>query len=418
MPHATTRPEAEREPISQRTAIATGTRVRIALAHDWLVGYRGGEAVLEHIARVVQRRYEVAGLFAMFADQDAIDAEFPATPAPDRGVRDIRELHTSFLNRVPGSQRMRRWMLPLYPRAVEELSRQLAREHARRPIDLLISTSSAAIKGLQAPEGVAHICYCHAPARYLWSQADQYAQGSGGGLRALGLRVFGRSLRDWDKRSSANVRTFVANSTHISAEIDRCYQRISVVVHPPVDTRFFTTQTGEPRSGFWLYVGALEPYKRVDALIQAARIWDAKLVIVGTGSQEKYLKWLAASGPRGSAEIDFAGRLSDEDLRATYRSAGVLLFPQVEDFGIVAVEAQACGLPVAAFRAGGALDSVVENITGVFFDDLTPHTIHDAAERCLNLGDAQSACRANAERFSIERFESAISAVIDQALTT
>ena len=411
-----TRTQAEREIAPAQAAVATGTRVRIALAHDWLVGYRGGEAVLEHIARVVHRRYEVAGLYTMFADRDAIAAQFPAAPPPDRGVRDIATLHTSFVNRLPGSKVFRRWMLPLYPRAVEDLADQLAREHAREPIDLLISTSSAAIKGLKPPAGVPHVCYCHAPARYLWSQTDLYAQGSGGGLRALGLQAFGGSLRDWDTRTSSNVTAFLANSAHIQREIDRCYRRASLVVHPPVDTRFFTMRAGLPRYGFWLYVGALEPYKRVDILINAAKLAGAKLVIVGGGSQAQHLRSLSATPGAANAVIEFAGRLSNSDLLAIYRMAGVLLFPQIEDFGIVAVEAQACGLPVVAYRAGGALDSVIDGETGVLFDAQTPEAIAEAAERALSLGDVGLACRANAERFGIERFEREIARVIDDTL--
>jgi glycosyltransferase involved in cell wall biosynthesis len=331
-------------------------------------------------------------------------------------VRDIGTLYTSFVSALPGSKAYRRWMLPLYPRAVEDLSDQLARRHAGQPIDLLISTSSAAIKGLKPPAGVPHICYCHAPARYLWSQADQYAQGSGGGLRALGLRAFGGSLRDWDTRTSASVTTFLANSAHIRREIDRCYGRAAQVVYPPVDTRFFTMRAGLPRSGFWLYVGALEPYKRVDLVIAAARRAGAKLVIVGGGSQERHFRARAAEPGAGTSVIEFAGRLSNNDLLAMYRVAGVLMFPQIEDFGIVAVEAQACGLPVVAFRAGGALDTVIDGQTGVFFDAQTPEAIGAAAERCLALGDVGSACRANAERFGAERFELEIERVIEDTL--
>lgn len=396
----------------------SGTRPRIALAHDWLVGYRGGEAVLEHIARVVQRRYEVAGVYTMFADAGWHDS-FPRAPDGESGMRSVERVHTSFLNRLPGSKKLRRWMLPLYPRAVDDLSRQLAREHARQPVDLLISTSSAAIKGLRAPAGVKHICYCHAPARYLWSQAKQYATGRGGGLRSIGLKMFGPALRRWDRSTAGNVDIFMANSTHIAQEILRCYGRNPEVgvIFPPVRTEFFTREAGQERRGHWLYVGALEPYKQVGLVIRAAAACGARLHVVGTGSQRDFLREEARQATQDPEQIQFLEGLSDAELRSEYRSATLLVFPQVEDFGIVAVEAQACGLPVAAFRAGGALDSVVDHTTGVFFDTQTPEAIMGAAKRCSALGDMATACRANAERFSVERFETEFGRVIDRALS-
>lgn len=378
-------------------AFATSPRPRVALAHDWLVGYRGGEGVLDAIVRMCEGRYDIAGLYTMFDDGQGV------TPAIDRLPTVV-----SSLNRRPTS--WRRWLLPRYPSAVRELERALAREHETRPIDLLVSTSSAAIKGLAPPQGVPHVCYCHSPARYLWSQGAEYARGRFGGLRRAGLWLLGPGLRAWDVGTSHTVSQFVANSSHTQREIARCFHRASVVVHPPVRTGFFTPpMPGSPRTG-WLYVGALEPYKRVDLAIAAARLAKARLTIVGTGSQLEHLR--SITGP----DVKFAGRVSDETLREHYRSASVLLFPQIEDFGIVAVEAQACGTPVVAFRAGGALDSVIEKKTGVFFDEPTPDALADAVRGCIALGDVSEACRANAERFSEDRFEREMLAVIDETL--
>lgn len=450
-----TRTQAEREIAPAQAAVATGTRVRIALAHDWLVGYRGGEAVLEHIARVVHRHYEVAGLYTMFEDAGAMEL-FPTPPTGDRGVRHIATVRTSFLSDAPGARRMRRWMLPMYPHAIEHLSNQLAADHRRRPIDLLLSTSSAAIKGLKAPEGVPHICYCHSPARYLWSQAEQYAEGSGGGLRAIGLQTFGPRLRSWDKTTSENVSVFLANSTHIQREISRCYERESLVVFPPVDTRYFTLPTGyerpilphaaveglpdaptlqemfypptphahgevgappaSQRSG-WLFAGALEPYKRADLAVRAATLRGERLCVIGTGSQEKHLRSLAEQLAIEPGQVRLIGHAPREEVRRAFQTSRVLVFPQTEDFGIVAVEAQACGLPVVAYRDGGALDTVIEGETGVFFDEQTPEAIGAAVERCLALGDIGPACRANAERFGVARFEEEIGEVIERALS-
>jgi glycosyltransferase involved in cell wall biosynthesis len=357
-------------------------RLRIALAHDWLCGVRGGEHVLERIAGLILREHESAGLYLMFDDGRPIG---PAVDAVHKVV--------TRLGRRPWSNRLRRWLLAWYPAAVGELSRELQREHDRRPIDLVISTSSAAIKGLQAPAGVPHLCYCHSPARYVWGQEDRYRAG----LRGLGLRMVGNRFRDWDRRTSANVTTFIANSAHTQAEIRRCYGRESVVVHPPVREMFFEGAVWGRADGPWLVVSALEPYKRVELAIDAALQAGQELVVVGDGSQRKELERHAGG------RVRFMGRVSDGQLRDLYRGVSLLLFPQVEDFGIVAVEAQACGLPVVARRAGGALESVVDGVTGAFFDEDSVEGLLEAEKRCPR--GCGEACRENARRFSETRFD-------------
>ncbi|CAG0991674.1 D-inositol 3-phosphate glycosyltransferase [Phycisphaerales bacterium] len=366
------------------------------LAHDWLVGLRGGEWVLDAIAQTAAEVGEVAGLYVMFDDRRGV------TPAIDALPRVV-----SRLGRLPGaSTRLRRWLLPLYSLAVEELSRRLAEEHARSAIDLVVSTSSAAIKGLRAPDGVPHVCYCHSPARYVWSQTEEYSSG----LRGLGLRVAGEAFRKWDLASAANVTRFLANSTHTAKEIRRCYGREAEVVFPPVRTQFFTPPPpGARRGEHWLVVSALEPYKRVDLAIGAAQLAGTQLRIVGGGSELRRLRRLA--GP----ETRFLGRVSDEALREEYRSARLLLFPQVEDFGIVAVEAQACGLPVVARRAGGALDSVLDEITGALFLGDTPLALLSGVARCPRA--AEYMCRAQAERFCADTFSRKMSAMIGAGTT-
>ncbi|NUQ69059.1 MAG: glycosyltransferase, partial [Phycisphaerales bacterium] len=243
-------------------------RPRVAIAHDWLCGYRGGEGVLDAILRALEPWADVSTLYVMFDDRR------PLTPAIDRVSHTV-----SWLNSLPAAHRLRRWCLPLYPMGVRHLSMQLAREHARSPIDLLVSTSSAAVKGIKAPPGVPHVCYIHAPARYLWSRAGDYEQGSP--LRAAGLRLLGPALRRWDAASAAHVDWFIANSTHTKAQVERCYGREARVLHPPVRTAFFTPNPAVARDETWLVVSALEPYKRVDAAIAAARQAGARLRIAG-----------------------------------------------------------------------------------------------------------------------------------------
>lgn len=371
--------------------------LRIALAHDWLVGMRGGERVLEAIARTLASEHHITALYTMFDDGRPLSPDLDAIPR-----------RVAWLGRIPGANRLRRWLLPLYPLAVGSLSSRLARDHAAEPIDLLISTSSAAIKGLRPPRGVPHLCYCHTPARYLWSQAEQYARG----LAGLGLLLFGALLRRWDRRTSGHVSAFLANSSHTQREIARCYGREAVVLFPPVRTGFFMprsereTARDGPAPGYWLAAGAIEPYKRFEDAIEASRRAGAPLVIAGTGSGERRLR--ARAGPH----VTFAGRVDDAGLRDLYRGARLLIFPQVEDFGIVAAEAQACGCPVLALGAGGALDTVVDGVTGalfegepwIWFDADAKPPWEAAAEAAVRVPERSAAttaaCRANAERFS------------------
>ncbi len=369
------------------------TPPRIALAHDWLCGFRGGEAVLDRIARIIAADFPAAApprLYLMTDDGRSMTTAIDALPKT-----------TSFLSRIPGGNtRLRRWLLPLYPSAVDGLSTKLAADHACEPIDLLISTSSAAIKGLRPPAGVPHLCYCHSPARYVWSQSSQYS----GGLRGVGLRLVRERFKAWDRATASNVTEFVANSTHTAREIKRCFGRDSIVIHPPARTDFFTPDPSVARENFWLCVGALEPYKRVDLAVAAAKRAGTKLIIVGSGSHE------AALRRRAGPNVEFLGRVSDEQLRDFYRRASVLLFPQVEDFGIVAVEAQACGLPVVAAGAGGALDSVIDGRTGELVGAPTAENLAAAAERMsthvrADPVRAAQACRASAERFSEAVFD-------------
>ncbi len=381
---------------------------RIALAHDWLCGYRGGEAVLEQLAQLVESHAEPAGLFTMFDDAR------PLTPTIDRWrVRGL--IHASAINRVPmAARRLRRWLMPAYPLAIEDLSSRLAREHKRSPIDLLISTSSSAVKGLRAPPGVAHLCYCFSPARYVWAKPDEFEDRSMKGLlRSGGLRLLASGFREWDRETASNVDHFVAISSVVRQRIREAFQRESAIVFPPERIGAFcqgqVAGAEVARGSHWLVAGALEPYKRVDLAIRAAVLAGARLVVVGAGSQERVLRRLAAEArtPDGhAADIEFAGRVGDEALRECYRRAGLLIFPQEEDFGIVAVEALACGLPVLARRAGGALDIIDDGVTGVFFDEPDPQAIVHAAGRAPRPTRAtREACIASAKRFSESRFK-------------
>ncbi len=369
---------------------------RVALAHDWIVAHRGGERVLSAIAEALPN--PPARLYTMFHNGAPIGPRIDACPVT-----------VSPLNACPGA--LRRWLLPCYPRAVESLSRRLAADHARAPYDLLVSTSSVAIKALRAPRGVPHVCYCHTPARYLWAQADDYATPDAkGALRAAGLRLFRERLRTWDRATAASPTLLLANSTHTRDQIRRVWGRDAAVLHPPVRTDFFTPDPAAPREGFLLVVSALEPYKRVDLAIDAAALAGLPLTIVGTGSHEHALRQRARSAPG----VTFLGRADDHAVRDLMRRAHAFLMPQVEDFGITAVEAQACGTPVVARRAGGALDTVIDARTGVLVDDPTPRALAAGIARLPP--NPHAACREHALLFSEHRFRTGLLAALGEQL--
>jgi glycosyltransferase involved in cell wall biosynthesis len=354
-------------------------RRRIALAHDWLVGLRGGERVLDRLARL----FGPTDLYALVDDGRRLTDAIAAC-----------RVVTSPLQRFPGAAgRLRRHYLPLMPWAVGRI--RVA------PCDLLISTSSAVMKSIRPPPGTPHLCYCHSPARYIWEQSADYALGSGGRLRRLGLSLFSERFKRWDRETASRVTKFLANSAHTAARIERCFGRRADVVYPPVRTAFFTPDETVPREEWFLVVSALEPYKRTDIVIEAANRASLPLKVVGDGSQVHALRDLA--GPT----VEMVGRLEEEALRDVYRKARALIFPQVEDFGLIPVEAQACGCPVIALAAGGALETVADR-TGIFFDVQTAEAIIESVRALDDATIAAAACRANAERFSEQAFDEAI----------
>ncbi len=268
-----------------------GEPLRVALAHDWLCGLRGGEHVLEDcIAALTGAGACITGLYVMFDDGRSL--------AP--GI-DQQQTYSSGLGKLPGaSTHLRKHLLPLYPLAVHQLSRLIAAHQPRHRADLLLSTSSSAVKGISVRGlHIPHISYIHSPARYLWGRGDEYAMGKGGWLRSLGLNLFGPWLRRWDRRTAANADHLLANSTHTSQLITSAWGRDADVMFPGVPTEHFSPPSGTvpaQRDGSWLIVSALEPYKRIDLALGAADRAGARLTIVGDGSQRSALEALARHG--------------------------------------------------------------------------------------------------------------------------
>jgi len=372
--------------------------MKVALVHDWLIHMRGGEKVLDAIAEL----YPDATLYTLFFDRKKISPNLARL-----------KIKASFLQYFPGIKFYYRWLLPILPWAIQSMKVEDA--------DLVISSSHCVAKGIRIPDRAYHVCYCHSPMRYLWGFQDVYFSRYLAPVRILIKAVF-HFLKKWDLGTNERVDLFIANSEYIKKRIQTVYQRDSVVVHPPLETGFFkpmgdnlpgdvivipptageesqaksfapprasgaeTVRSGDPSqplrmSGaetarpphFFLAVSHFVPYKRLDLVIEAFNGLERRLVVIGSGPLASQYQKL-----RKNEQISFLGGVSDEVLRQTYSEARALVFPTEEDFGIVPLEAQACGAPVIAFRKGGALETVK---SGVFFDEQTPEAIREAVLR-------------------------------------
>jgi len=347
---------------------------------------RGGERVLELLCQ----RFPHAPIFTLIHDREAISE-----------VINAHEVRTSWLQSVPGIERHYRRFLPLFPWTVE----RMRIPHA----DLLISTSHCIAKGARPPPGTKHLCYCFTPMRYAWTFYREYFGDSP--LRAVFIKPVLSALRAWDRRTAVLVDRFVAISRNVQKRIRASYGRDSDIVYPPVDTTGWTPGTGTPQD-FDLIVSALVPYKRIDLAVRTYTSLGTRLKIVGIGSEMAKLRSKAGSN------IEFLGWQPDQRLLELYRSCRALIFPGEEDFGIVPLEAQACGRPVVAYGKGGALESVEDGVSGVFFKEQTVESLLDAVDRCKSMKWDPASIRANAERFDTGIFIKAMSESIAKCLTT
>ena len=374
---------------------------RIALVHDWLTGMRGGEKVLEALCE----RFPQAELFTLVHVRGSV------SPAIER-----LHPHTSFVQHLPFVKRLYRLYLPLFPTAVEQFDFDR--------FDLIVSTSHCSVKSIVRPGRARHVCYCLTPMRYAWDQFDAYfgPERLGRGGRAV-MRHMMAALARWDRDTASRADRYVAISHYVAGRIRRYYNRDATVVYPPVDTEFFSpapSASSAPSitsgSRYALVVSALVPYKRVALAIEACRLAHVPLKIAGDGPERLRLERAAGDRAAGSP-VTFLGRRSDEEVRDLYRGAAVVLLPGEEDFGIVPVEAQACGRPVVALGRGGALETIVANETGFLVDDPSAPAFADAIARAMD-HDAPfdtTAIRRHAERFSRERFGDEMAALIGES---
>jgi glycosyltransferase involved in cell wall biosynthesis len=369
--------------------------MKVAIVHDWFVTYAGSERVVEQMLAC----YPQADVFSL--------VDF--LPEADRGMLGGRSVRTSFIQHLPWARKRFRLYLGLMPLAVEQLNLS--------EYDLVLSSSHAVAKGVLVGPDQLHICMCYSPMRYAWDLQHQYLQESrlDKGFKSWPTRWLLHKMRLWDCRTAAGVDHFIAISEYIGRRIVKAYRRESSVIYPPVDVEKFSVDNS--REGFYLAASRLVPYKKMPLIVEAFnRMPSRRLVVIGDGPDADRCRALA--GPN----VSLLGYQSDEVLRDHMQRAKAFVFAAEEDFGITAVEAQACGTPVIAFGKGGALETIqglgATKPSGLFFDEQTPESIVGAVHAFEVLPPntiTAQACRENAERFGVQRFRDEFSSFVNKS---
>jgi glycosyltransferase involved in cell wall biosynthesis len=362
--------------------------VRVAIIHYWLVNWRGGEKVLKAIADLLPD----ADIYVHVADAALVKREFPG-----------RRVSTTFISGLPFARSHYQKYLSLMPLALEQLD--------LRGYDLVISSESGPAKGVIVPPGAMHICYCHSPMRYVWDMYQEYTSGLGVLRRALIAPMLHR-LRVWDQLSAQRVDHYIANSRFVAQRIRQYYRREADVIHPPVAVEDLVASRGT--SDFFLWVGQLVGYKRPDLAVDAFNDLELPLVMIGDGEM------LGSLRRRAKANVRLLGRQSWDVVRDHYARCRALVFPGVEDFGMVPVEAMASGKPVIAYAAGGVLETVVNGVTGILFREQSVRGLMQAVSSFDGLeGRVDPAVlRTHAMQFSEQRFRSQLESFFGRKLQT
>jgi glycosyltransferase involved in cell wall biosynthesis len=367
------------EPIEPRAVSREPRTPKVALIHDWLTGMRGGEKVLEAICDI----YPEATIYTLVQVKGSVSAKIEA-----------HQIHRSVVQKLPKAGQAYRNYLPLFPMMVEMFDL----DH----YDLVISSSHCAAKSVIRRGSAIHVCYCHSPMRYAWDQFDSYfGPDQVGKLKSRLLRPVLAHLARWDAATAGRVDRFLANSQYVAGRIRRYYNRGSTVVYPPVDTTFYHPSSAaapQPSHPTFLVVSALVPYKRLEVAIDACRQLGAPLKIVGRGPEEARLR------ARSGGAVEFLGWKSDEEVRDLYQQSTAVLLPGTEDFGMVPVEAQACGTPVVALGSGGACETVRDGVTGILVAETSATAFADGLGRVRSLERDTARIRAHAEQFSRTHF--------------
>ncbi len=346
---------------------------KTAIIHDWLNGMRGGEKVLEEILSL----FPGADIFTLFLEEKKISEKIKA-----------HQIFTSALNNNRFIRKRYRHFLPLFPAAIEEFNLE--------GYDIVISISHCAAKGVISFPGSFHLSYVNSPMRYIWDQYYSYF-GNVKGLKKTFIKHQFNRLRNWDVTSSARVDHFVGNSNFIKERIKKYYRREADVIHPPVDTEWYQPILG-PGRDYFLTVSALVPYKGTELLVRAFNQTGDRLIVVGKGPDEKKLKKIAANN------IEFKKDVSNEELRHLYQNAKAFVYGGIEDFGIVFVEALACGTPVLAPGRGGVLDIVEDGSTGILYEQVNEENVIAGIEKIKKTRFDASILRKNSLKFSKANF--------------
>ncbi len=358
--------------------------MRVAIVHDWLTGMRGGENCLEVFCEL----FPDATLFTLVHKKHSVSRKIESM-----------KIKTSFLQRLPLAIKHYKHYLPLFPKAIESFDLS--------GFDLILSSSHCVAKGVRKPAAAKHICYCYTPMRYAWLFFDDYFANMGL-LRKIFVSGVISRLKSWDIKSNEGVDFFIAISDNVRDRIRRFYNRESEVIPCPVDISKFSI--GRDKGDYYLVVSAFVPYKRIDLAVEAFNKLGKRLLIIGSGPCEKELR------KKADKNIEFLGWMGDEKLKY-YQGCRALIFPGEEDFGIVPLEAQACGRPVIAFGKGGALETVTQK-TGVFFYQQTAEALAQAIgafEEKESAFDSKE-IRVNAQRFDRALFKSGIREFIESKL--
>lgn len=366
-----------------RAVSRSATSPRVALVHDFLVGVRGAERVFFEICDL----YPDADVFSPIYDEAGTEGRLAG-----------RNVHTSFLQRLRPGRRTFRGLLPLYPRAIQSFDLS--------GYDLVISSSSAWAHAVRVPDAATHVSYCHNPFRYAWNELDRTLEARRDPVSRAALGALLRHWRDWDRAAAARVDRYLTNSRATQGRIRECFERESVVVYPPVETRRFVP--GDVR-GHYVLLSALMSHKRIQLAVEAFNRLRLPLVVVGDGPDSCRLRSLA--GPT----VSFTGRVDDEQAAQLLASARAVVVTSIEEFGIAAVEAQAAGRPVIAARAGGALETVEDGVTGRLWSggaDELAAAVTDFDPLAID----PAACVANARRFDTAVFRDAFPREVEAAL--
>jgi len=324
--------------------------MKVAIVHYWLVNMRGGEKVIE-------------ALLDLFPNADIFTHIYDPKEISDK-IRSHR-IYTTNISKFPFAKKLYQKYISFMPNALMKLNLQ--------SYDLIISSESGPAKGIIPNPDAYHICFCHSPMRYIWDMYYEYFENSGIITRFF-MDIFISKLRFWDVTSSNLVDRFIANSHYVAKRIKRYYNRDADVVFVPVAIEDYSSIKREPED-FYLFFGQLVTYKRVDIALEACIKSGRKLVVAGAGGSDKEKKKY-----RNSPLVTFTGKLSDTEVKYYYSRAKALLFPGIEDLGIIPIEANAAGCPVIAYRKGGTLDTIKENVTGIFFNEQNPDSLIDAME--------------------------------------